>query len=327
MTDFGRTAFGGYWGDTGAGRQTMSGSAWDSAQMPGAGAPIPGVSSTASSIAQQSAAAADPFASQREQYQQPLAQLMNGPAQGQVGTDIQSMRTAAQQPIGGPYMDMLQKLMTDKNSITITPGSQFAQEQGQQALERSQAAKGFLGSGNIMSELQKQGQGIAAQDYTQQLADIRAAAGLSQGIQGQQFGQQQQIAQASGGALQDQYARLAQLSGANTGSPGTAGSLLAKQFDWANQGGGGSAAAGGFSGAASSGAYNERNDPLGSMGYNTTGAAAPYFGYRFNANPNGTVGTSNAGPAPKIASVSRSTSTAANPGSIASRQNPLLQYL
>lgn len=314
----------------GGGMQMNQKGDWESiaqqqSQQPQPFGPTPvGVNPTASSIAQQSASAADPFAAQRQQYQQPLSQLMSGPAQGQVNSDISAMRTTAQQPIGGPYMDMLQKLMTDKNSITMTPGSQFAQEQGQQALERSQAAKGFLGSGNIMSELQKQGQGIAAQDYTQQLADIRAAAGLSQGQQAQQFGQAQQIAGASGGALQDQYARLAQLSGANTGSPGTAGSLLAKQFDWANQsGGGGSQASSGFSGASSSGQYNERNDPMGSQGYNTTGAYAPYFGYRMNTNPNGTVGTSNA-TAARPPTMSRNVSSSS--GSL-TRQNPLLQYL
>jgi len=232
-------------------------------------------SGMAGQVATQSAAAADPFADQRGQYQGQLQNLMQGPQQGQVGTDIQSMRTASQQPIGGPYMDMLEKLMTDKGSITQTPGSQFAMEQGQQALARSKAAQGFLGSGNIMSELQKQAQGQASQDYTQQLADARAAAGLSQNIQGQGFNQAQGIASASGGALQDQYSRLAQLSGANTGSPGTAGSLLAKQFDWANQnvGGGGGGAV-----AAGSGAYSMQSPDSGSRWLNVPGMATPQWG-------------------------------------------------
>jgi hypothetical protein len=245
-------------------------------------AAVPGL---AGSVATQAATAADPFAEQRGQYQGLLQNLMQGPQQGQVNSDISSMRDAAQKPMGGPYMSMLEKLMTDKDSITQTPGSQFAMEQGQQALARSKAAGGFLGSGNIMSELQKQAQGQASQDYSQQLSDLRAAAGLSQGMQGQGFQQAAGIAGASGGALQDQYSRLAQLSGANTGSPGAAGSLLAKQFDWANQGGGGSGGAMSSGGSEVwGGGVNERNDPLGSTRYATsgfslpTGLVSPYLG-------------------------------------------------
>jgi hypothetical protein len=189
----------------------------------------------AQTISTNAAAAADPFAGQRAQYQGQLQGLMNGPEQGQVGGDIQNMRNTASQPMGGPYMGMLEKLMTDKNSITQTPGSQYAMEQGQNALGRSQASKGFLGSGNILSALQTQAQGEAAQDYSRQLADTRAAAGLSTQNQQSQFGMQQGVAGASGQNMQNEYSRLALLSGAQTGSPSAAGGLLAKQFDWEHQ--------------------------------------------------------------------------------------------
>lgn len=228
-----------------------NGSSWQVGfQAPSAagGAPGAAVGGMAGTVATQAAAAADPFAGQRPQYQGQLSSLMGGPAQGQVNGDIQTMRDTASKPIGGPYMDMLQNLMTNKDSITMTPGSQFAMDQGQKALERSNAAKGFLGSGNILSALQTQAQGQASQDYTQQLADTRAAAGLSQGVQGQQFSQQGQVAGASGKEMDNQASRLALLSGASTGQPGTAGSLLAKQFDWANQGTGGGSSSGGASG-------------------------------------------------------------------------------
>lgn len=231
----------------------------------------------AQQVAQQSAAAADPFASQRAQYQPQLAELMGGPRQDQVTSDIERMREVSRQPIGGPYMGMLEKLMTDKGSITMTPGSQFAMEQAQQALARSKAAEGYLGSGNILSELQKQAQGIASQDYTQQLADLRAAAGLSQGVQGQAFGQAGQVAGAAGKDVEDRFGRLALLSGATTGSPGAAGSLLANQWDWANQGvgggGGGSSGGGGMESIAPSSAGYFR-DNFGNLQYGGGAARA-----------------------------------------------------
>jgi hypothetical protein len=103
------------------------------------------------------AAAADPFASQRGQYQNSLAQLMQG------------------------------------NFTPSDPSYKFRVDQGQQALERSAAAKGFLGSGNILQELQKYGQDMGSQEY------------------------------------QNQYNRLLPLTGATTGSSGAAGSILAQQ--------------------------------------------------------------------------------------------------
>ncbi len=240
-----------------------NGSSWQVGfQAPGAGGgafpegPPPIIGGNAGAIASQAAGAADPFASQRPQYQEQLSNLMQGPAQGEVNSDIQNMRDLAGQPLGGPYMSMLEKLMTDPNSITQTPGSQYAMQQGQKALERSNVAKGFLGSGNIMSALQTQGQGEAAQDYNNQLANIRAAAGLQQGMQGQQFSNLSQVAGASGGELDRQTGRLSTLAGATTSQPGTAGSLLAKQFDWANQGGGGVGTSLGSSGGYTQGGSN-----------------------------------------------------------------------
>lgn len=111
----------------------------------------------------QGAAMADPFASQRPQYQNALANLMAG-------------------------------------DFSINdPSYKFRFDQGQQALERSAAAKGFLGSGNVLQELQKYGQDMASQEY------------------------------------QNQYNRLLPLTGATTGSPGTAGTIKSGLLDWRNQ--------------------------------------------------------------------------------------------
>ena len=66
------------------------------------------------------------------------------------------------------------------------PSYKFRFDQGQQALERSASAKGYLNSGNLLHDLQTYGQQSASQEYN------------------------------------NEYNRLAQLSGANF-SPGNAG--------------------------------------------------------------------------------------------------------
>lgn len=122
---------------------------------------LSGVGSMAQ-INQQAAAAADPFASQRPQYQNALQNLMQG------------------------------------QFTPSDPSYDWRFKQGQQALERSAAKGGFLGSGNILQELQQYGQGMGSQEY------------------------------------QNQYNRLLPLTGATTGSPGAAGGIQAGLYDWRN---------------------------------------------------------------------------------------------
>lgn len=78
---------------------------------------------------------------------------------------------------------------TALDRIANLPGYQFALSQGQQALERSAAAKGGFRSGGLLTDLVKYGQGMASQQYDKEVA------------------------------------RLMTLSGANVGSPGTAGNI------------------------------------------------------------------------------------------------------
>src|SRR5216684_2964230 len=113
--------------------------------------------------AQQAANAADPFASQRGQYQ-----------------------------------DMLSKLINNPSSITSTPGYKFGLQESQNAVEGSAAASGMINSGNVLQALSTNAQGYAA---TQ---------------------------------LNNQELLLAQLAGANVGSPGTAGQIL-QNHNTANQ--------------------------------------------------------------------------------------------
>jgi hypothetical protein len=118
---------------------------------------IRGVSGYDVTRAQNAAALADPFATQRPQYQQ-----------------------------------MLQGLLTDPNSFKKDPGYQFALSEGQQGIERqANALYGGGGAGALLPELAKYTEGYAAQNYDQRINQLMT------------------------------------LSGATTGSPGTAGQLLA----------------------------------------------------------------------------------------------------
>lgn len=73
------------------------------------------------------------------------------------------------------YQNQLQGLLTDPSKIQQTAGYQFAVDQGNQAINRSAAAKGMSNSGNVLAELAKYGQGMASQQYdtqTNRLADL-----------------------------------------------------------------------------------------------------------------------------------------------------------
>lgn len=173
-----------------------------------AGAVVGGVVDSAmsggSSGSQQAAGAADPFASQRGQYQTMLSSLINDPS-----------------------------------SITSTPGYQFGLQQSQNAVEGSAAANGMVNSGNVLSALSTNAQGYAA---TQ---------------------------------LNNQELLLAQLSGANVGSPGTAGQILQGQNQLNQQAAGtvgnaiGGAVTSGFNSANNSGSFS-----FGASGSENSGASS-----------------------------------------------------
>lgn len=133
-----------------------------------------------SSGAQQASAQADPFASQRPQYQSMLANLINNPS-----------------------------------SVTSTPGYQFQLDQALKGVEGSAAASGMLNSGNTLSALTQEAGNYASTQYYNQ-AEL-----------------------------------LAQLAGANIGSPGTAGQITQQQNALNQQGI--STLAGGVGNAVSSG--------------------------------------------------------------------------
>ena len=62
------------------------------------------------------------------------------------------------------FMKKLKAMSADGASFaTDDPSYKWRFEQGQQAVERSNAAKGFVCSGNVLQELQAYGQGAASQ--------------------------------------------------------------------------------------------------------------------------------------------------------------------
>ena len=64
------------------------------------------------------------------------------------------------------FMKKLKAMSADGASFTTDdPSYKWRFDQGQQAVERSNAAKGLLGSGNVLQELQAYGQGAASQEY------------------------------------------------------------------------------------------------------------------------------------------------------------------
>jgi hypothetical protein len=98
----------------------------------------------------------------------------------------------------GQYQTMLSNLINNPSSITSTPGYQFGLDQSNKAVEGSAAANGMVNSGNVLQALSTNSQSYASQQ------------------------------------LNNQELLLAQLAGANIGSPGTAGQILAGQ-NTANQ--------------------------------------------------------------------------------------------
>lgn len=90
------------------------------------------------------------------------------------------------------YQDMLGQMMTNPNYMMQDPSYNFRVQQGQDALERSNAARGYLGSGNMNFDLQKYGQDMASQEYGNQYKRLSELAGVNAGspaVAGQTYGQ------------------------------------------------------------------------------------------------------------------------------------------
>lgn len=139
-------------------------------------------------------------------------------------TGMQQTQFAEQQG----YASQLQNLINNPSQITSTPGYQFQFDQGQQAVQRSSAAGGFLNSGNEGTALTQYGQGFASSALTQQESLLASLSGLQPAVQGNPVG----AVSASTSATNSQTAQLNNLlsqlglaagkfsSSASAGTPG-----------------------------------------------------------------------------------------------------------
>lgn len=87
--------------------------------------------------------------------------------------------------VGGRAMLELENVVTGisdpesvQQKLTSLPGYQFQMQQGQQALERSQAAKGGLLGGGALAEAARYGQGFAENAYQQYIQNVQNIAQL-----------------------------------------------------------------------------------------------------------------------------------------------------
>lgn len=108
-----------------------------------------GGSSSGNAGVQQAAGAADPFASQRPQYQQQLSDLMSG-----------------------------------KTPFAETTGSQALTKTGMDAESAQMAARGLSGSGAEKAALTSYATGIAGQDYNAQMSNLMQLSGAGAGSTG-----------------------------------------------------------------------------------------------------------------------------------------------
>ncbi len=106
-------------------------------------------------------------------------------------------------------------------SYNESPGQKYFRDQQERSLLRNSAALGQTGSGNVLTALQEQAQGIASQNYQQDLENLRSLAGRGQQAATTQGGYQQQAGQS--------LANLAFQGGAaELGARQQAGSTLAQ---------------------------------------------------------------------------------------------------
>lgn len=75
------------------------------------------------------------------------------------------------------YDQRLQQLLDNPDSISDTGAYKFRFNQGQQAVERSAAAKGMTGSGNVLAALSDYGAGQASQAYGDEATRLAGLAG------------------------------------------------------------------------------------------------------------------------------------------------------
>ena len=103
-------------------------------------------------------------------YLEQLQQFMGGPQDSAQG-GASAVQTA------NPYEARLAELVNDPNKITDSNAYKFRFNEGQRGIERSAAAKGMLGSGNTLAALAQYGQGMASDEYGNEVSRLGALSG------------------------------------------------------------------------------------------------------------------------------------------------------
>ena len=183
------------------------------------------------------AAISDPFASQRQQYQPQMQNLMAGdPSHAQQFIDYsggsKSIQTTggAGQPFN-PDASLYNPtdMRVDPASVFNDPSYNFRVSQGEAALDRAHARGGMLGSGNQMAELMTYGQNMATQEYDKIFQRNMGVHQQEQGDFNSMFQRGLQVHGQQESDYNNEFNRLALLSGANSGSPASAGQLVSQQ--------------------------------------------------------------------------------------------------
>lgn len=97
-------------------------------------------------------------------------------------------------------------------AVVESPYMRYLQEQGERAVTRNAAALGGLGGGNVMLELQRQGQGLASQGLQQQYGNMAGLFGQGYNAAQGSANLSGQAAGALGGLYQNQGSNLANLA-------------------------------------------------------------------------------------------------------------------
>lgn len=162
----------------------------------GAAAAVYGVATAPDGSSGSPSSMADPFAGERGQYQPMLSSLMNQGA----GSDTSKAASS--------FNAMLQPGYQFNSS---DPSYAFRMDQGIAGVNRGAAKSGLLDSGNRLTALNDYAQGTASTEF------------------GAEFARRQSAVTTNSNLQQQNYAQLAQLSGANSGQPGQAGALMANE--------------------------------------------------------------------------------------------------
>jgi hypothetical protein len=141
---------------------------------------------------------------------------------------------------GGAAIGQLSDMLKPGYDYTTSPGYQFRFNEGQRAVDSSAAAKGLLMSGGQLKALERYGQGIASQDFTDQFNRVASVAAGGQQVNSTLGQLGQNAAQYAGNAaMQAGNARASGYVGQANAINGTIGNLSSLAFSSGLFGGGG----------------------------------------------------------------------------------------